>query len=129
MSDTEIDNDEYEEVELSEEEEKLMKEELARLNKITSLLWMRALHSGWQTTPHTVEGVRKFDLVNRARIVRNVMPTMGFNTAPRRPIFGGLKVSSVNRPIVQVSTNQRFPTPQRRYNNRGVVNFRKFMSL
>ena len=129
MSDTVIDNDEYDEVELSEEEEKLMKEELARLNKITSLLWMRALHSGWKTTPHTVEGVRKFNLVNRARIVRNVMPSMGFNIAPRQPLLAELKVSSVNRPVVQVSTNQRFPTPQRRYNNRGAVNFRKFMSL
>ena len=126
MSDTEkiIDNDEYEEVELSEEEEKLMKEELDRLNKITSLLWMRALHSGWKTTPHTVVGVEKFDLMNRARTVRGSMPSMSFNIT-KPPI----KINPVNRPVVKISTNRRFATPQRIYNNRGTVNFSKFLTF
>ena len=120
MSNNEEHTEQIDDIELSEEEDKLIKAEMERLNQITSRLWIQGQRSGWETLSHTSEGVKKHNLVKRANIVRSTMPSMLNAKTPSSTIIS--QKPWVN-PIQIMNQSKKI------YRTRGIVNFGNFMSL
>ena len=120
MSNNEEHTEQIDDIELSEEEDKLIKAEMERLNQITSRLWIQGQRSGWETLSHTSEGVKKHNLVKRANIVRSTMPSM-----LNAKTLSSTIISQKPRPNPIQIMNQS----KKIYRTRGIVNFGNFMSL